>query len=179
MALLAQESRPSTHMHVFCTLPQAIGHDVHDVCMCALPLTRPLPCALAPTRSVCVPVRACADGAGSAGPELQASVAADGLRRLEEAAGTAAIGGSSGGVAAAAATAVAAASVAAAAAAAVTGEGAKGAGGSGPSPPGNVLAAVSDLSRLVVEEEAPEPAINLSNRLNPNNVHFDKDLASR
>jgi len=43
----------------------------------------------------------------------------------------------------------------------------------------NVLAAVNDLSRLLVDDEPPEPAVNLSNRLNPNNVHFDKELASR
>eukprot|EP00200_Dunaliella_tertiolecta_P014577 CAMPEP_0202392458 /NCGR_PEP_ID=MMETSP1127-20130417/92384_1 /ASSEMBLY_ACC=CAM_ASM_000462 /TAXON_ID=3047 /ORGANISM="Dunaliella tertiolecta, Strain CCMP1320" /LENGTH=2142 /DNA_ID=CAMNT_0048994965 /DNA_START=157 /DNA_END=6583 /DNA_ORIENTATION=+ len=54
--------------------------------------------------------------------------------------------------------------------------------GSGPAAgPGaamNVLAAVNEM-RLMVDDEPPEPAINLSNRLNPNNVHFDKELASR
>lgn len=29
------------------------------------------------------------------------------------------------------------------------------------------------------DDPHPEPAINLSNRLNPNNVHFDKELAAR
>jgi hypothetical protein len=28
-------------------------------------------------------------------------------------------------------------------------------------------------------EPQGEPAINLSNRLNPNNVHYDRELASR
>jgi len=42
-----------------------------------------------------------------------------------------------------------------------------------------VLAAVNDLGCHMVDNEPPEPAINLSNRLNPNNVHFDKELASR
>jgi hypothetical protein len=33
----------------------------------------------------------------------------------------------------------------------------------------------------MVEDELPppEPAINLSNRLNPNNIHYDRELAAR
>mmetsp|Transcript_13838 Transcript_13838/g.24221 ORF Transcript_13838/g.24221 Transcript_13838/m.24221 type:complete len:1341 (-) Transcript_13838:1298-5320(-) len=39
---------------------------------------------------------------------------------------------------------------------------------------------VSELQQQLMEDEAaPEPAINLSNQLNPNNVHFDKELAVR
>lgn len=42
------------------------------------------------------------------------------------------------------------------------------------------LAAATSLSKLLDTEDVPqEPAINLSNRLNPNNVHFDKELAAR
>ena len=29
------------------------------------------------------------------------------------------------------------------------------------------------------EDLPPEPAMNLSNRLNPNNIHYDKELATR
>mmetsp|Transcript_29893 Transcript_29893/g.76118 ORF Transcript_29893/g.76118 Transcript_29893/m.76118 type:complete len:715 (-) Transcript_29893:592-2736(-) len=41
------------------------------------------------------------------------------------------------------------------------------------------LAAVKGLTRMLDEDMPPEPAINLSNRLNPNNVHYDKELAAR
>jgi hypothetical protein len=37
----------------------------------------------------------------------------------------------------------------------------------------------SNLHRLVEDEMPPEPAINLSNRLNPNNIHYDRELAAR
>lgn len=35
------------------------------------------------------------------------------------------------------------------------------------------------LHRLLDEEAPAEPAINLSNRLNPNNIHYDRELAAR
>jgi hypothetical protein len=37
----------------------------------------------------------------------------------------------------------------------------------------------NNLHRLVEDELPPEPAINLSNRLNPNNIHYDRELAAR
>jgi hypothetical protein len=41
------------------------------------------------------------------------------------------------------------------------------------------LAGLPALKGLLDDESPPEPAVNLSNRLNPNNVHFDKELAAR
>lgn len=35
------------------------------------------------------------------------------------------------------------------------------------------------LSRLIDDEGPAEPAVNLSNRLNPNNIHYDRELAGR
>jgi hypothetical protein len=32
---------------------------------------------------------------------------------------------------------------------------------------------------LLDEDVPPEPAVNLSNRLNPNNIHYDRELAAR
>lgn len=41
------------------------------------------------------------------------------------------------------------------------------------------LAAVNGLARLLDDDIPPEPAVNLSNRLNPNNIHYDRELAAR
>jgi hypothetical protein len=35
------------------------------------------------------------------------------------------------------------------------------------------------LRRRASQDDTPIPAINLSNKLNPNNIHFDRELASR
>jgi hypothetical protein len=39
--------------------------------------------------------------------------------------------------------------------------------------------ATTSLSGLVDKELSAEPAVNLSNKLNPNNIHYDRDLAAR
>ncbi|PNH06439.1 hypothetical protein TSOC_007210 [Tetrabaena socialis] len=41
------------------------------------------------------------------------------------------------------------------------------------------LTAAASLARLLDEDLPPEPAVNLSNKLNPNNIHFDRELAAR
>jgi hypothetical protein len=49
----------------------------------------------------------------------------------------------------------------------------------GPSPGGG-LGGGSSLGGLGEEElAAAEPAVNLSNKLNPNNIHYDRELAAR
>ncbi|GIL69844.1 hypothetical protein Vretifemale_639, partial [Volvox reticuliferus] len=41
------------------------------------------------------------------------------------------------------------------------------------------LTAAASLARLLDEDLPPEPAVNLSNKLNPNNIHYDRELAAR
>lgn len=41
------------------------------------------------------------------------------------------------------------------------------------------LSAAASLARLLDEDLPPEPAVNLSNKLNPNNIHYDRELAAR
>ncbi|PNH08423.1 Malate dehydrogenase, mitochondrial [Tetrabaena socialis] len=56
-----------------------------------------------------------------------------------------------------------------------------GAAGTGSSSAQNLtgLTAAASLARLLDEDLPPEPAVNLSNKLNPNNIHFDRELAAR
>lgn len=39
--------------------------------------------------------------------------------------------------------------------------------------------AAGSLAGLADEDLAAEPAVNLSNKLNPNNIHYDRELAAR
>lgn len=41
------------------------------------------------------------------------------------------------------------------------------------------VATATAMNRLADEDAPPEPAVNLSNRLNPNNIHYDRELAAR
>ena len=44
---------------------------------------------------------------------------------------------------------------------------------------GATAASMLGLPGSTEEESQGEPAVNLSNRLNPNNIHYDRELASR
>lgn len=39
--------------------------------------------------------------------------------------------------------------------------------------------AAGSLGGLMGDEMTAEPAVNLSNKLNPNNIHYDRELAAR
>lgn len=39
--------------------------------------------------------------------------------------------------------------------------------------------AAGSLAGLLDDELTAEPAVNLSNKLNPNNIHYDRELAAR
>jgi len=39
--------------------------------------------------------------------------------------------------------------------------------------------ATGSLGGLGEEDLVAEPAVNLSNKLNPNNIHYDRELAAR